>query len=64
MATIAYDFGDIIEVVTPDETGAAEQTLELDLDGDRDEILCSAGFERIGEWRTVAGRTQADVEAI
>lgn len=62
MATIAYDYGNIIEVVFADPTGAQEHVIELECAGDRDETLESAGFSMIGEWWTWKGLPQADVQ--
>lgn len=50
MSYVAYDYGDMIEIVTYDETGGQESSNSVDVDGDKDEALSSAGFERWGEW--------------
>lgn len=65
MAITAYDFGSIIEVIVPDETGATERVVELDASWDeRDAVLEAAGFERRGEWQQLNGVYQANVEEI
>lgn len=62
MATIAYDYGDIISVEVPDETGGVTHEHELILDMNRDETLKSAGYELIGGWVEVSGVYQITVE--
>lgn len=65
MTITAYDFGSIIEVIVPDETGATERVVELDASWDeRDAVLEAAGFERRGEWQQLNGVYQANVEEI
>lgn len=46
----AYDYGKIIEVCSFDETGAAENPIELDFDGTVEETLEAAGYVIVGEW--------------
>ena len=59
---MAYQYGNLIEVITEDETGGQDSVLELFVCIDRNETLEAAGYELAGEWMTFDGVPQVSVQ--